>query len=347
MVWKRFLPPLPIPKLSPEIYIRWTCSLPIFHADIFSTYQLSSLLTLYLCRYISFPIFSIVYHFITSLHHWKTVRIHKPRSIIFTVFSGSMATNWFCGHCSFGPMMIETTESCVMCYRQRDSYAMYENLEPPFTASLNQPEPRFSAAHCGNRGPITYQQPKPELGARGLAVQEKALTPTRWYCCHGKNFKNVYHCCFFRANCRRRWRWSRVPQHENEAFELRSRKLPRILQGPIELHTPLAKVSRLYWNAYFRIELMNWPMHVENSWHNDSIFPFMRLRFLSSRHHLVWGLLAFIAVLSLGFCLFNCILPIFLYLFFFPPCNTTVFPHGPQPWSLDYHDLIHHFNKNF
>ncbi len=260
-----------------------------------------------------------------------------------------MATNWFCGHCSFGPMMIETTEFCVMCHRQRDSYATYENLRPPFTASLNQPEPGFGAAHCGNPGLIAYQQPKTEKGARGQAVQERALTPTRWYCCQGKNVKNIYHCCFFRANCRHRWRWSRVPQRENEVFELRSRKLPRLLQGAIELHTPLAKVSRIYSNAYFRIELMNWPTHVENSWHDDSMFPFMRFCFLSSRHHSVWSLLAFIAVLNLGFCLFNCsscILPTFFLPLFFSPCNATVFPHGPQPWSLDYHD-IHHFKKNF
>lgn len=161
---------------------------------------------LVLCRYLSSPIFSTVYHFITSLHHWKTVRIHKPRfiynlSFIFAVFSGNMATNWFCGHCGFGPMMIETTEFCVVCHRQRDSYATYEDLEPPFTASLNQLEPRYSAAHCGNRVLIAYQQSKPELGARGLAVQEKALTPTRWYCRHGKKVKNIYHCHFFRANC--------------------------------------------------------------------------------------------------------------------------------------------------
>lgn len=248
-----------IPKLSSEIYIRWACSLSIFHADIVSALQLSSLLTLYLCRYLSFHIFSIVYHLITSLHHWEIVRIHRPRSInslriIFVVFSGSMATNWFCGHCSFGPMMIETTEFCVNCHRQRDSYATYENLRPPFTASLNQPEPGFSAAHCGNQGLIAYQQPKPEIGARGLAVQEKALTPTRWYCCQGKKVKNIYHFSFFRANCRHRWRWSRVPQRKNEAFELRCRKLPKLLQGAIELLTPLAKVSRLYWNAYFRID---------------------------------------------------------------------------------------------
>lgn len=244
-----------------------------------------------------------------------------------------MATNWFCGHCSFGPMMIETTEFCVMCHRQRDSYATYENLRPPFTTSLNQPEPGFGAAHCGNPGLIAYQQPKPEKGARGQAVQERALTPTRWYCCQGKNVKNIYHCCFFRANCRHRWRWSRVPQRENEVFELRSRKLPRLLQGAIELHTPLAKVSRIYSNAYFRIELMNWPTHVENSWHDDSMFPFMRFCFLSSRHHSVWSLLAFIAVLNLGFCLFNCsscILPTFFYLFFFHLATRLYSLMGPN-----------------
>lgn len=152
-----------------------------------------------LCRYLSSPIFSTVYHFITSLHHLKTVRIHRPRSIyslsfIFAVFSGSMATTWFCGHCSFGPMMIETTDFCVVCYRQRDSYATYEDLGPPFTASLDQLEPPYSADHCGNRLLIAYQQSKTELGSRGLAVQEKALTPTRWYC-HGK-VKKLYHCCF-------------------------------------------------------------------------------------------------------------------------------------------------------
>lgn len=178
-----------------------------------------------------------------------------------------MATYWFCGHCSFGPMMIETTEFCVVCHRHRDSYATYEDLRPPLTASLNQPEPRYGAAHCGNRILIAYQQSKPELGARGLAVQEKALTPTRCYCCHGKKAKNIYiNVIFFRANSLHRWRWSRVPQRENEALELRSRKLPRLLQGAIELHTALAKVSRLYWNAFFRNELMNWPTHVENSW---------------------------------------------------------------------------------
>lgn len=45
-----------------------------------------------LCQYLSSPIFSTVFHFITSLRHWKTVRIHRPRSIyslsfIFAVFS--------------------------------------------------------------------------------------------------------------------------------------------------------------------------------------------------------------------------------------------------------------------
>lgn len=139
--------------------------------------------------------------------------IHGPRSIytlsfIFALFSASMATNWFCGHCGFGPMTIGTTEFCVVCHRQRDSYATYEDLGPPFTASSNQPEAQFSAAHCGkgiscvNRVLIAYQQPNPELGARRLAVQEKTLTPTRWYCCHGKKAINIYHCCFFRVGCR-------------------------------------------------------------------------------------------------------------------------------------------------
>lgn len=150
-----------------------------------------------LCRYLSSPKFSTVFHFITSLRHWKTVRILRPRSIyslsfIFAVFSQSMATNWFCGHCGFGPMMIETTEFCVVCHRHRDSYATYEDLGPLLTASLNQPEPRYGAAHCGNLILIAYQQSSPELGARGLAVQKKASTPTRCYCCHGKKAKNIY-----------------------------------------------------------------------------------------------------------------------------------------------------------
>lgn len=167
--------------------------------DIFSNYQLSSLLTLYFCRYLSFPIFSTVYHFITSLNHWKTVRIHRPRSvyslsIIFIVLPGNMATHWFCGHCYFGPMMIEIAEHCMICYRQRDSYATYENIGPSFTASLNQPEPRSSVTQCDNRGLIAYQQTGSEPGAGGLPVQEKALVPMRCYCCHGKKVNVIYRC---------------------------------------------------------------------------------------------------------------------------------------------------------
>lgn len=220
-----------------------------------------------LCRDLSSHIFSTVYYLITSLHHWITVPIHRPRSIyslsfIFAVFSGSMATNWFCGHCSFGSMIIETTEFCVVCYRQRDSYATYEDRGPPFTASLDQLEPPYSAAHRGNRLLIAYQESKTELGSRELAVLEKALTPRRW-CCPGRKVKKYVIAVFFRANCWHRWRWSRAPKWENGAFELRSRKLPRILQDAIELHSSLAKVSRLYWNAFFRHELTNGPTHVE------------------------------------------------------------------------------------
>lgn len=110
-----------------------------------------------------------IYYFITSLHNWETVQIHRPWSIynlsfIFPVFSGSMTTIWFCGHCSFGPMMIETTEFCMVCHRQRDFYATYGCPEPPFTASSNQHEPQSSAAHCGNRVLIVSRT---QTGARG------------------------------------------------------------------------------------------------------------------------------------------------------------------------------------
>lgn len=155
------------------------------------------------------PVYSIFvlipfYLFSTFLNPWKTGWVHRPRSIyslsiIFVVLPESMAANWFCGHCSYGPMMVETHEYCVICHRQRDSYATYENLGPSFTASLNQPELRSSATHCGNRGPITYQQPTLEPEAEGLPAQETALALTRWYCCQGKKVKNIYYSYFFQG----------------------------------------------------------------------------------------------------------------------------------------------------
>lgn len=215
MVLREILATFANSKIVSRVLYKIGMQFYIFHADTYSTYQLSSLLTLYLCRYLSFRIIFTVYHFITFLNPWKIVWIHRPRSIyslfiIFVVLPGSMATHWYCGHCTFGPMMIDIHEFCVNCLRQRDSYARYEDLGPSCTASLHQPEPRASATHCGIRGPIAYQQPISEPGAGGLPVQETALAPTRWYCCQGKKVKKLYHGCFFRANGRHRWRWSRV-----------------------------------------------------------------------------------------------------------------------------------------
>lgn len=146
--------------------------------------------------------------------------------------------------------------------------------------------------------------------------------------------KNYIIAVFFRANCWHRWRWSRAPKCENGAFRLRSRKLPRILEGAIELHSPLAKVSRPYWNAFFRNEVTNWPTHVENSWHDYSIFPFMRHCFLSSRHHSARSLLAFIAVSNLGFFYLIAVVAISLP-FFIHPAALLYSPMGYQPAWFD------------
>lgn len=124
------------------------------------------------------------------------------------VLPGSMATHWFCGHCNYGPMMIETIEHCVICHRQRDSYARYEDLGASFTASLNQPDPLSSATHRSHRGLISYQ-PTSELGVEELPVQGTTSVPTKWSCRQGKwSSTCIYMSCFYRTNGRQRQRYS-------------------------------------------------------------------------------------------------------------------------------------------
>lgn len=38
----------------------------------------------------------------------------------------SLRTTWYCGHCSYGPMLLATCENCCLCFHQRDAIATHE-----------------------------------------------------------------------------------------------------------------------------------------------------------------------------------------------------------------------------
>lgn len=122
-------------------------------------------------------------------------------------------TNWYCGHCSYGPMAIAHHEYCVICYRQRDSLARYEALKvsttnasttvmlPPTThpkastlecLPLDTSEPD-SAVNDQGETPTdsTTRQGHQRTGyyshanglSRGQTVYCQQPAATKWYCC--------------------------------------------------------------------------------------------------------------------------------------------------------------------
>lgn len=91
-----------------------------------------------------------------------------------------MATRWFCGHCHYGPMIMATTEHCVMCLRQRDNYATYANDQSSIasTAPPNRLDQSYDRTKCTDRGPTACQHK--------LESEDLASASLPWFCCQCK-----------------------------------------------------------------------------------------------------------------------------------------------------------------
>lgn len=100
-----------------------------------------------------------------------------------------MSTHWYCGHCLFGPMMIATTEHCVMCFHQRDKYSTYERIEQSSIASTaphNQLYLVSGRSERSERGIIACQHKSRPLAEMPAGFFTSA--PSRWFCCGCKKF---------------------------------------------------------------------------------------------------------------------------------------------------------------
>ena len=110
-------------------------------------------------------------------------RFSRP-SIISIIFPNTMATHWYCGHCHHGPMMMTTNEHCVLCFRRRDTYAIYEQSSIASTAPPNQSDTSPVRIKCCDGGLIAFQH-ESELLAEMRAKVSVSAQPW-WYCCQCK-----------------------------------------------------------------------------------------------------------------------------------------------------------------
>lgn len=110
-----------------------------------------------------------------------------------------MATQWFCGHCLYGPMLIATTDHCVICFRRRDIYATYGQHDLSTIASTappNQLDPSCGRTRCIEGGP-TMCQYKPESLAE-MPPEDLTSAPLQWFCCSCKKSNVIAD--FYRAD---------------------------------------------------------------------------------------------------------------------------------------------------
>lgn len=99
-----------------------------------------------------------------------------------------MATRWYCGHCSHGPMMIATTEHCVNCLRRRDLYSTYERIEQSSIASTapsNQLDPVSGRTEYSGRGIAECHHESEPLAE--MPAEYFVSAASWWYCCRCKS----------------------------------------------------------------------------------------------------------------------------------------------------------------
>lgn len=101
-------------------------------------------------------------------------------------------------------MMMATSDHCVICFRQRDNYATYEQYDQSsiaYTAPPNQLDPSSGGTKCSERDPIVRQY-GPELLA-GMPAEDLTSAPSPWFCCQCEK-SNVI-AIFYRADDKYRW----------------------------------------------------------------------------------------------------------------------------------------------